>query len=188
MKTVSVIIKGISPLLVNRFKESDEQPTKTSRGKKDYGTPRYQAENTAYKDEKTKLLWVPSSWIKGAVMSISSDYKLKNTRKSLKSIAGGVILPLQEKLYFLEKYKISDIEIDSRPVVVQRARIMRHRARLETWSFQVDFELDNELIDTDDFNQMLTDSGRRAGLGDFRASKGGPFGRFLIEKYTVKSL
>ena len=134
MKTVELTIKGISPLLVNRFKEQDEVVEAVKKStKKDYGTPREQAELTAYCDEETKTLWIPTTWITGAIKTIASDYKLPGTRKSVKSVAGGVIIPVDEKAYFTKKYKLKDIEVDSRPVVIQRARIMRHRARLEEW-------------------------------------------------------
>src|ERR1044072_8974663 len=125
MKTVNVVIKGTAPLLVNRFKEQDEIPQSMRKGgKRDYGTPREQAESTAYRDDDTGTLWIPTSWIKGAIQSIASDYKLPGTRKSVKSVAGGAIIPTTEKAYFQEKLKLEDIEVDSRPCVVQRARIM----------------------------------------------------------------
>lgn len=183
MKTITIKLKGASALLINRFAESREHPPKTQRGgRRDFGTPRRQAELTAYADSNGRL-WMPSTWIKGAIQSIASDYKLIGTRKSLKSVSGGCIRAMEEKLYFLENYHIKDIEIDSRPVVIQRARIMRHRARLESWSVQCLFELEDELIDVETLNQMLTDAGRRSGVGDFRPQKGGSFGRFIVTEF-----
>lgn len=185
MKSVQVTIEGISPILINRFKEQDEIPrTMKKANKKDYGTPRSQAEATAYCDEKTKKLWIPTSWIKGAIQTVASDYKLPGSRKSVKSVSGGAIIPVEEKSYFLENFSLEDIEIDSRPVVVQRARIMRHRARLEKWTVSANLQIEDDIIPADDVHQMLSDAGRRAGLGDFRPQKGGPFGRFKIVKWT----
>jgi len=186
MKTVDIELKGVSPLLINRFKENDEIPTTVKKGKKDYGTPRKQAEGTAYVDEKTKVMWVPSSWITGSINTIASDYKLTGTRKSLKSVSGGAIVPCEEKIYFKEKYKLKHIEVDSRPVVIMRARIMRHRARLEKWTLRFSLEVDEEIIPVNQLNDVMTDAGRRAGLGDFRPPKGGPFGRYLISNWKVR--
>lgn len=188
MKTVKATIQGISPLLINRFKEESEIPAKTRKaGKKDYGTPRQQAEKTAYCDEENgKALWIPSAWVKGAIQTVASDYKLPSSRKSAKSVTGGAIIPIEEKLYFLEKYKLADVEIDSRPCVVQRARIMRHRARLEKWSVEIHLEIDEEILPPEEVHQMLSDAGRRAGLGDYRPQKGGPFGRYQITNWQVQ--
>jgi hypothetical protein len=184
LKTFTVRIEGVSPLLINRFKEQDEIPqTMKKSGKKDYGTPREQAEATAYCDEETKLCWVPSAWVKGAITTVSSDYKLPSSRKSVKSVIGGSIIPLEEKLYFVEGYKLSDIEVDSRPCVIQRSRIMRHRSRLEKWSLEFHLQIEDTILEPDNVHQMLVDCGRRAGIGDFRASKGGPFGRFSVTSW-----
>lgn len=183
MKTYHVQIKGTSPLLINRFKESDEVPDKVTKGKKNYGTPREQAEKTPYRDEGTLRLWIPSTWVTGAIKTIASDYKLPGTRKSVKSVSGGAVIPCQEKMYFLEEYSLKDIEIDSRPCVVQRARIMRHRARLEKWSVSLELMIDEQILAPEVVHQILTDAGRRAGMGDFRPQKSGPFGQFLIQKF-----
>lgn len=187
MKTYECVIKGTSPLLINRFKEQDEVVEAVKKStKKDYGTPREQAEATAYRDEKTQKIWIPTSWVTGAIRTVASDYKLPGTRKSVKSISGGAVVPVTEKAYFEEDYKVSDVEIDSRPVVIQRARIMRHRARLEEWSVRCVLEIDDEILPVDHVHAILNDSGRRAGLGDFRPQKGGPFGRFAIVSWKEK--
>ncbi len=181
MQTIDVTIKGVAPLLINRFKEESEitQTIKKS-GKKDYGTPREQAELTAYADDKGKALWIPTSWLTGTISTVASDYKIPGSRKSVKSVSGGAIIPTEEKVYFNEKYKLKDIEVDSRPVVIQRARIMRHRARLEEWSLSFSFMIDDSILGSDQVHEIFSDAGRRAGLGDFRPPKGGPFGRFSV--------
>lgn len=184
MKTFEAVIKGVSPLLINRFSEQSEVPQKMKKsGKRDYGTPREQAEKTVYCDEKTEECWVPGTWIKGTLSTVASDYKLPSSRKSVKSVIGGAVLISQEKIYFVEGYKKKNIEIDSRPCVVQRARVMRHRARFETWTLEFHLEIEDTILDPANVHEMLNDAGRRSGIGDFRAQKGGPFGRFQLVKW-----
>lgn len=181
MKTFEVTIKGTSPLLINRFKENDEQPEAVKKAtKKNYGTPREQAESTPYRDGENGRLWIPSVWLTGTIRSVASDYKLPGTRKSVRSVSGGAVVPVEEKLYFCENYELKDIEIDSRPCVIQRARIMRHRARLESWSVKATLQIDEEILEPKHVHDILGDAGKRAGLGDYRPQKGGPFGRFQI--------
>lgn len=183
MKTFEVTIEGVSPLLINRFKEQAEVEQKMKKsGKRDYGTPREQAEQSAYQDDDGRI-WIPSTWVKGALTTVSSDYKLPSSRKSVKSVIGGAVIPDEEKLYFEEKYKIKNIEVDSRPCVVQRARIMRHRARLEKWSVKCTLQIEDSILAPDNVHQMLSDAGRRSGMGDFRAARGGPFGRFSVTRW-----
>ena len=186
MKTITTSIEGISPLLINKFSDKSEIVETMTKTKVDYGTPREQATAGAYFDETTKLMWIPSTWTKGAITSVSSDYKLPKSRKSVKSVIGGSVLCLQEKLYFLEKYVIDDAEVDSRPVVIKgRGRIMRHRARLEKWSLKFDISIDDSILAVENVHEMLSDAGRRSGIGDFRPQKTGPFGRFMITQWTV---
>lgn len=185
MKQIKFKLTGISPILINRFKEQDEIPsTMKKSNRKDYGSPRDQATATAYADPDGSL-WIPSSWVKGCLSCVASDYKLPGSRKSVKSIVGGAVIPVEEKLFFVEGYKLKDIEVDSRPVVIQRSRIMRHRARLEAWTIECEVQLENDILPEKDLHEMLTDAGRRAGLGDFRPQKGGPFGRFQIVSWEV---
>lgn len=183
MKTFEVEICGVSPLLVNRFKEQAEVPQKMKKaGKKDYGTPREQAEQSAYSDPDGKV-WIPSSWPKGALSTVSSDYKLPSSRKSVKSVIGGAVIPVDEKIYFVGGMTVGKLEVDSRPCVVQRARIMRHRARVEEWKLKFSLQIEDSILDPNNVHEMLSDAGRRAGIGDYRPSKGGPFGRFSVTSW-----
>lgn len=190
MLTARVRIEGISPLLVNRFKETPSEPKKkVKRGEeREEKSPREQAEETAYQDKDGKL-WIPGTWISGAIKTVASDYKFKSTRKTLKSVTGGAIIPGEAKIYFLEEYDISDIEVDSQPVCIPHApgrpRIMRHRTRLDSWSIEFTLEIDDEIVDDKQVYDLLSDAGRRAGIGDYRPAKGGPFGRYQIRQWEI---
>lgn len=128
---------------------------------------------------------MPWSWISSCIRSVGSDYKISGSRRSVKSVSSGAVTLNAEKLYFVEGYSIGDVEIDSRPAVVQRARIMRHRARLETWSLAFAIEIDDEILPLAQVHEILSDAGRRSGLGDFRVEKGGPFGKFQITAWNI---
>lgn len=183
IKTVAVRIEGVSPLLINRFQEQAEVPkVAKKRDKKDFGSPREQAEKSAYRDQDDKL-YVPWSWVSSSISTVASDYKLCGSKKSVRSVCGGAILPQEEMIYFCENFTLANIEVDSRPAVVDRARIMRHRARLEKWSLQFHLQIDTSILPLDQVHEMLSDAGRRAGMGDYRPPKGGPFGRFQITEW-----
>lgn len=70
------------------------------------------------------------------------------------------------------------------PVVVQRNRIMRTRAKFDTWSVTFTVDYDDELVDEPKLAQWLDIAGRRIGLGDWRPACGGRFGRF--ETLSIK--
>ena len=66
------------------------------------------------------------------------------------------------------------------PVVVQRNRILRTRARFETWGCTFIADCDDELIDKTQLESWLDIAGRRIGLGDWRPAKSGEHGRFEV--------
>ena len=73
------------------------------------------------------------------------------------------------------------------PVVVQRARILRTRAKFDCpWSIEAVIDADDELVDKQKLTAWLDVAGRRIGLCDWRPQKSGTFGRF--EPKSVKVL
>ena len=71
------------------------------------------------------------------------------------------------------------------PVVVNRKRVLRSRARFDCpWSVVGVADVDPELVDSDQLTAWLATGGRRVGLGDWRPEKSGHYGRFDVEKVT----
>ena len=65
------------------------------------------------------------------------------------------------------------------PVVVQRARILRTRAKFDCpWSIEAVIDADDELVDKHKLTAWLDVAGRRIGLCDWRPQKSGVYGRF----------
>jgi hypothetical protein len=184
MKTLKVTIKGTRPLLMNRFGGAEEAPATASRGKKkDYGTPEAQAVKACYQEKGN--IFVPSTWVTSALRNAATLFKAPGKRSSLKNMAGCAIVCPEDKL-FLGK-TIKDIEVDSRGVVVQRARIVRHRPKFENWSLNFSLLVDDELLDVTQVKAIITEAGRTQGIGDFRVNKGGPFGSFEVVSVTEQS-
>ena len=69
------------------------------------------------------------------------------------------------------------------PVVVQRQRILRTRAKFDCpWWVVGVADVDEELVDKAKLTAWLAVGGRRIGLGDWRPEKSGVFGRFDVEE------
>ena len=68
------------------------------------------------------------------------------------------------------------------PVVVQRNRILRTRARFELpWSVDAVVVAAEDLIARERLREWLEFAGQRIGLGDWRPEKSGSHGRFRVE-------
>ena len=71
------------------------------------------------------------------------------------------------------------------PVVVQRSRIMRTRARFDLeWSARFELDADDELVDATQLETWCDIGGRRLGIGDWRPAKSGNHGRFELAQLT----
>lgn len=67
------------------------------------------------------------------------------------------------------------------PVVVQRSRLPRTRAKFDPpWSLKFRLDCDDELVDKEQLDTWLDIAGRRIGLGDWRPEKSGDYGRFEV--------
>ena len=67
------------------------------------------------------------------------------------------------------------------PVVVNRSRVLKSRARFELpWSCEFTIDADDELVSREQLERWLDIGGRRIGLGDWRPQKSGQHGRFTV--------
>jgi len=183
MKKINVTIKGTSALLMNRYNvEAELERQKGHRTTKTYD-PAIEAEKAAYWTSKGKKeLIIPAGVIYAAILGASSFHKIG--KRSAKAILAGS-LRIQgtdgsEEISLGTK----DYVIDTRPVVIQRNRVLKSRAKLPEWeaSFQViyneDLISDPEIVKT-----VLVEAGLRIGIMDFRPSRSGYFGTFDVTKF-----
>lgn len=184
MQKVNIIIKGTKPLLFNKFGGNSEE--ETVRGKRVQLSPRDEALNRLYR-EKDGTIYIPFTWLAGCVRHVAGSFKpqLNKKMKSAKGLVGGSVIFPADKIRFCKKLKDSDTEIYSTSAVIPatKGRIMVHRPMLREWSAEFQVEIDTELLTTDEVHQMFKDAGQRAGIGDYRISKGGPFGTFEVTKF-----
>lgn len=177
MEKVTVRIEGTSPLLMHRFPIGDEdQKSKTKNLKKTEDD----VDSYLYVDDQGALVQ-PSTHIIGALKKAGAKFQItgqgKMTYKNLMG-SGAVIIDPD-----MIPHEYQDWEIDRRPVVVQRSRIVRSRPLLKKWALTFEAEYDDEEISKATFKELLDYAGRRVGIGDFRPEKGGPFGRFIVTKF-----
>lgn len=182
-------IKGMSPLLMNRFTEEAElsvSSTVKKVTKSSKGTPREQATAKAYRDEKG-VLYIPAANIYSCIIQAGKFTKLgKSKVTTTKSSLIPAAMVINEMVCSLNT---KDFEVDSRSVVIPSTggRIMAHRPRLDEWetSFSIDL-FDEDILSADIVRMVIDDAGRKVGLGDFRPDRKGPFGRFVVTNWKVE--
>lgn len=186
MKKINVTIEGTSPLLMNRYNvEAELARQKGKRINKTYD-PKEEAEKAAYFSTKGKReLIIPSGIIYAALLNASSFHKIG--RRSAKSILAGS-LRIQD-LNGGEEISLGTdkFEIDTRPVVIQRARVLKSRARLDKWKATFEITFNEDLIaDAEIIKTVLKEAGLRIGLMDFRPAKSGWYGCFAVTGWKAE--
>jgi len=185
---IAMKIEGVSPLLCNRFTEEAEQAVSASTRSAhngDKGTPRQQAEPKVYTASNGKPM-VPGPNLLAAIVEAgkfvkSGRSKLTTNRSSL--VPAGVNIAELELALQPAKW-----EVDSRPVVIPATggRVMCHRPRFDEWACKATLEVDASLFDEATARELVDLAGTRIGLGDFRPSRKGPFGRFKVTEWKRK--
>ncbi|MBU0607874.1 MAG: hypothetical protein KKI08_08290 [Armatimonadetes bacterium] len=188
---IEVTITGISPLLMNRFTDEAEVATSSGHspgvGNGNRGTPREQAEKTAYRDPTTGELFLPGPNIFAAIIDAGKFHKLgKNkvtTQKSSLVPAGLLVLDMMLPL------GARDFEVDSRRIVnpATGGARLRHRARLDKWAASFTLDVDETMFSADFVRVLVDDAGKKVGVCDYRPAKRGPFGRFVVTNWKVSN-
>jgi len=177
MKSISVTIKGITPLLQHRFSVEGADDT----SKKRTGVPDWKqaATSALYQDDKGNI-YQPASHIEGALKEASRTLKITGRRGATYSkLVGSAVSVSPDAI----PHKIQDYVIDSRPVVVQRARVIRYRPRFDEWELDFEILVSDEQIPIEVIKLAIDHAGNYVGIGDYRPGKGGKFGKFMVTSF-----
>ena len=133
-----------------------------------------------YVDDATGAITFPAAAIRSSIET--GARKLKQGPL----VREGMVMDRLERFeYDADKLGVTedDVAIQAQftvPVVVQRARILRTRAKFDTWAIVFTVDCDDELVDREKLTKWLEIAGRRIGLGDWRPEKSGMHGRFTV--------
>ena len=160
----NVQIKGTRPLLMHSCASMlEESRNKTTRSK-EYD-PKTDAENALYKDAEGNIV-IPSFCVLSCLRESAKNFQVPGKgKKTYKAFifAGVQIEPIDIPLISDDSY-----EVDLKPVVVQRSRIVRARPRFDTWALAFRIEIVDPIITPQILKQIIEDAGRYNGLLDFR--------------------
>lgn len=187
MSTILIAVHGTSPLLMNRF--TDETAARVSAGTSvitvgSRGSPREQAEPRLYTTSEGAPM-IPGPNLYRAIIDAGTFHK--TGRRQLTSGKSSLIpagISLSEIECPIEHPDAQPViwEIDSRSVVIPATggRIMAHRPRFDAWRIRFTLKVDDKMFDEAIVRSLVDDAGSKIGIGDFRPSRKGPFGRFTV--------
>lgn len=185
MKTFKVIIKGVTPYMQHRMDDTKLEEWEKKRGsiieRQDVAKEdAVRAEFHCYRNGNGKC-FIPSEHIRGSLINAGAYVKAKvgNTTKSMKNIVAAMFFISPEHIE-LPDYDL----IDKRSAVNRniKARIITVRPKWSEWRVQFELMVDNDTITPETITKIFEYAGRYVGIGSFRPTNNGMFGRFEVEK------
>lgn len=178
MFRVKVEVKGISPLLQNRFPIEDfmEGNRTTQKGKgadKRIYDPQEESLKRLYKTSEGEI-YQPAEHFEKSMEKAAVNFKMKGRKTFKDAIQAGVIVTP-----FAIIHKIQKWEIDLRRVVIQGKAILRARPMFPEWELSFNLECIDDRIRPEEIKDILDYAGKFVGVGDFRPK----FGRFMVTKF-----
>lgn len=188
--TVSILIsiQGESPLLCNRF--TDAAMEKVAKGTSavvaagNKGTPRERAEQTLYAGADGHPC-IPGPNVYRSIIDAGRFHKAgkeKITTQKSSLVPAGIWLRDIECKITNPDHTAPQWEVDARRVVnpATGGAMMAYRARFDSWRLSFSLDVDDSMFAESVVRALVDDAGQKIGLGDFRPSRKGPFGRFKV--------
>ena len=182
MKQFLVELESVTPYMAHRMDDTKLEEWEKNRkliierpdiAKED----QVRAEFHAYSDSEG--FYIPTDQLRGALINAGAMVKAKvgNAKKSMKNIVAGMFFIKEEKIRLPKEY-----EIDKRSAVnrVIKARIITIRPKWKSWKAKVTIQVDNDTITKETVEQIITYAGQYIGIGSFRPTNNGMFGRFTL--------
>ena len=180
---IRVTLKGLTPLLMNRLDAGSlEAKSRRKLQQTDFKT---QAEQSAYIDviDGKRQLYVPSYAVYGMIIHTAKQYRAR--RIPLSNLLAGTIRIEPEKI----PLGTDQYEIDVRPVVIQKSRVLKARAKVSNWTLTFTIIYNKKFLPEgihQTLRQILEDAGVRIGLLDYRPQHMGWFGTFEVAEFKVE--
>lgn len=190
MYMVSVKAKGVSPLMQHRFPmPTFEEMVKG--GTKSTGAKDYTKEWKEYFYEtKDGMIFQPAAHFEASMVKAAVNFKITGKRgKTYKDLFRAAVFVTPEEIPHnipvpdvLDTDGDKPLYLDMRPVVVNRARVVRIRPTFKSgWELAFGIEVIDDQISPELVQDVLTLAGKTVGIGDFRPK----FGRFSVIRFEV---
>lgn len=201
MKIVEVQIRGIRPIIMHNGRTADPLDPWTKKLKQVSGKRNKTDEDHALLSDiefEAGLYWSDDIGVYLPIdnmhrMLLDAAKKIKMGRQAVGMMVDaeyGVAIRFEhhdnlEKLKSEPKYRFRKI------VSVQNSKVARTRPLIPTgWTMSFRVELDTDLLNVEEFEQIMDIAGHRIGIGDWRPSAPkvpGPFGRFIVTSFDGKA-
>lgn len=188
MKTYKIKIQGLTPYLQHRMDDQKLEAWEKSRGqimeRPDISLEDLKrAEFHCYRNGNAKC-FIPSDHLRGSFITAGSAVKAKvgGRSKSMKQVVAAMFMVTPDHI------ELPDFDtIDKRSAVNRnvKARVIVIRPKWSTWSVEFELNVMSDTITKETVKEIIEYAGNFVGIGSFRPTNNGMFGRFEIKEFVV---
>ena len=190
MYTVDVKVRGTAPLIQHRF-PIPELDDMSKGGTVRTGAKDYTREWCGYFYETPNgMIYQPAAHFEGAMVKSAVNFKITGRRgRTYKDLFRAAVFVTPDQIPHniavpdeLDTDADKPLYLDVRPVVVNRARVVRIRPTFSAgWELEFTLEVIDDQINSELVQDVLALAGKTVGIGDFRPK----FGRFSVARFEV---
>jgi hypothetical protein len=182
-----VKIEGLTPYMQHRMDDQKLEDWEKNRkhiierddiNKEDYVRALFHSFMTA-----ENKFYIPAEHIRGALINGGTFLKSKVgvRTKSMKSIVAAMFIVTPEQIYLPEF-----TEIDKRSAVNKnvKARVIVVRPKWNEWQAEFTLNTGEDTFTEKQLLELLNTTGNYVGIGSFRPTNNGSFGRFKVVEFT----
>lgn len=182
---ITIIVDGRTPLLTHNPDSMHVEvgPGKASR----VPDAEVEAEAGCYRMADGAFA-IKGESFRGSLLGAAGAWKTKNKSTMKARLSHVTVTNELIRINNRDGEPIGSYEIDARRAMVQKNGIIRRRPKFVDWSCEFTVEYDPALItDPVIICEIFNDAGGRIGVGDFRPSKNGWFGRYSVRSYRIET-
>lgn len=184
---IEVEISGTTPLIMNKFTDAAAMAaTNGTRGALagDRGSPKEQAEKRLYIGTSGAPM-IPQPNILRCVIDGGAFFKAGKTKVTTQKSS---LIPACVTILGVElPLRTSGWRVDERPVRIPSTggRILCYRPIFDDWAVSFTVDLDTKEMTMKLLREIVDKAGKAIGLGDFRPACKGPYGRFVVTRWSA---
>jgi hypothetical protein len=178
IQTIKFKVTGLGPMLMNNPSGIVRNKPTTNTNKQH--TAEDEIAKALYRDKEGYYL--PSVGFRLGMLYAAGGLKVgKRTARSV--LQSSVFCETNPRCTILDAKtmkpkKEGDFEIDERSVVINKARVLKARPKFTNWACVLELSADLDAITPEVVLESLKRAGILSGIGDFRISTKGEFGRY----------
>ena len=179
MNKAIIQIEGISPLLINRFIDTqiDSKAKKRTTSAKEMNP-----EDKLYLDDGKP--YIPSVYFRNCLVEAGKQFKISGQgKKNYSKLLGSTIEVNPGIIHIMPGswtvFRISAVN------PMTKGRMMVSRPKFDKWRCQFEVLCNDENVELSVVKEILDHAGKYVGVGDWRPDKKGVYGKFMVTSFKM---